>query len=182
MYGYLYVKPYKNPNIKWISVMTLIVQAQDYFKNNYVLDKLLYDYKSKPSNQAYKSFLEIYLGKLTSNDTLVILSLFQLGPTKVDIYRILGRLRAEQVRLIVNKWEVDISSTMKKVIELSLEELAIYENKKFKENNCYDRGAWSNTYRRLAGYVLDEGYIREVTEREGYAISNIEFLFNDEEI
>jgi len=167
MYGYLYVKSYKNPNIKWISVMELIVEAKDYFENNYVLDKLFYDYKSKPTNQAFKSFLEIYLGKLTSDDTLVVLSLFQLGPTKVDIYRVLGKLKAEQVRLIVNKWEVDISSTMKKVVELSLEELAIYENKKFKENNCYDSKARCNTYRRLAGYVLDESYIGEETEREG---------------
>ncbi len=178
MYGYLYVKSYKNPNIKWISVMELIVEAKDYFKNNYVLDKFFYDYKSKPTNQAFKSFLEIYLGKLTSEDTLVVLSLFQLGPTKVDIYRVLGRLRAEQVRLIVNKWEVDISSTMKKVVELSLEELAIYENKKFKENNCYDNKARCNTYRRLAGYVLDESYIGEETEREGYVISNIELIMN----
>ncbi len=167
MYGYLYVKSYKNPNIKWISVMELITDAKDYFENNYVLDKLFYDYKSKPTNQAFKSFLEIYLGKLTSDDTLVVLSLFQLGPTKVDIYRVLGKLKAEQVRLIVNKWEVDISSTMKKVVELSLEELAIYENKKFKENNCYDSKARCNTYRRLAGYVLDESYIGEETEREG---------------
>lgn len=175
MYGYLYIKICKNPNIKWISVMELIVEAKDYFKNNYVLDKFFYDYKSKPTNQAYKSFLEIYLGKLTSDDTLVVLSLFQLGPTKIDIYRVLGKLKAEQVRLIVNKWEVDISSTMKKAVELSLEELAIYENKKFKENNCYDSKARCNTYRRLAGYVLDEDYIREETEQNGYVISNNRF-------
>ena len=155
--------------------MELIVEAKDYFKNNYVLDKFFYDYKSKPTNQAYKSFLEIYLGKLTSDDTLVVLSLFQLGPTKIDIYRVLGKLKAEQVRLIVNKWEVDISSTMKKVVELSLEELAIYENKKFKENNCYDSKARCNTYRRLAGYVLDESYIGEETEQNGYVISNNRF-------
>ena len=178
MYGYLYVKPFKNPYIKWISVCELINEANDYFKNNYELDKIFYDYKSKPSNQAYKSFLEIYLGKLTSCDTLVVLSLFQLGPTKVDIYRVLGRLRAEQVRLIVNKWEVDISSTMKKVVELSLDELAIYENRKFKENNCYDGRASSNYYRRLAGYVLDERYIKEETEQDGYVISNIDLIYD----
>ena len=178
MYGYLYVKPFKNPYIKYVAVYEIINEVNDYFKNNYKLDKIIYDYRTKPSNQAYKSFLEIYLDKMTYGDTLVVLSLFQLGKTKVDIYRVLGRLKAEQVKLIVNKWEVDISSTMKKVVELSLDELAIYENKKFKENNCYDYRASSNYYRRLAGYVLDENYIREKTEREDYVISNIELIMN----
>lgn len=178
VYGYIYVKPYKNPYIKFYPVYEIIQEVKDYFKNNYKLDEIFYDYKTKPSNHAYKRFLEIYLDKLTCGDTLVALSLFQLGPTKVDIYRVLGRLRAEQVRLVVNKWIVDISSTMKKVVELSLDELAIYENKKFKENNCYDSRASSNYYRRLAGYVLDERYIREETEQNGYVISNIESLFD----
>lgn len=165
MYGYLYVKANKNPYIKYVAVYEIIQEVKDYFKNNYKLDEIFYDYRTKPSNQAYKSFLEIYLDKLSCENTLVVLSLFQLGPTKVDIYRTLGKLKAEQVRLIVNKWEVDISSTMKKVVELSLDELAIYENKKFKENNCYDHRASSNYYRRLAGYVLDESYIRYESEK-----------------
>ena len=57
MYGYLYVKPFKNPYIKYVAVYEIINEVNDYFKNNYKLDKIIYDYRTKPSNQAYKSFL-----------------------------------------------------------------------------------------------------------------------------
>lgn len=165
MYGYFYIKTYKNPNIKWIGICNIIERTKEYFENNYELDRILYDYRDKPSNQVFKNFLSMLLNYIKEYDTLVVRSLFQLGNTKVDIYKSLARMRAKQVRLIVNKWKVDISSTMKKVLELSVNDLAVYENLQLYKNHCSDYTSDDNIYRKLAGYTLDEGYISNETRR-----------------
>lgn len=164
MYGYFYIKTYKNPNIKWIGICNMIERTKEYFEKNYELDRILYDYRDKPSNHVFKNFLSMLLNYINEYDTLVVRSLFQLGNTKVDIYKSLAKIRSKQVRLIVNKWEVDISSTMKKVLELSVDDLAVYENLQLYKNHCSDYTSDDNIYRKLAGYTLDEGYISNETK------------------
>lgn len=168
MYGYFYIEVYKNPNRKLICNKMI----RDYFVNslkhslveNYELDWIFYDYLDKPSNHVCKSFLDIILKYVKPNNTIVVLSLFQLGKTKVDIYKVLSRMRAKQVRLVVIKWEVDISSTMKKVLELSVDDLAVYENIQLHKNHCSNYSTEDNTYRKLAGYMLNEEYISKETK------------------
>lgn len=163
MYGYFYINIYKNPNHKIIKNKLLVDyyvnMTKSYLESNYEPDWILYDYMDKPSNHGFKSFLRMLLHYIKENDTLVVRSLFQLGNTKVDIYKSLAILRAKQVKLIVNEWEVDISSTMKKVLELSVNDLAVYENIQLYQNQCSDSTTEENTYRKLAGYLLDENYI-----------------------
>lgn len=170
MYGYFYINIYKNPNHKIIKNQPLVDYylnlTKSYIESNYEPDWILYDYIDKPSNHGFKSFLGMLLYYIKKNDTLVVRSLFQLGNTKVDIYKSLARLRAKQVRLIVNEWEVDISSTMKKVLELSVNDLAVYENVQLHKNHCSDSITEENTYRKLAGYLLDENYISKETVKQ----------------
>ena len=165
MYGYFYIKTYKNPNIKWIGICNMIERTKEYFDENFELDRILYDYRDKPSNQVFKSFLSMLLYYIKEYDTLVVRSLFQLGNTKVDIYKALAKMRAKQVKLIVNDWKVDISSTMKKVLELSVNDLAVYENLQLYKNHCSDYTSDDNIYRKLAGYILDEEYVSSETKR-----------------
>ena len=161
--GYFYINSYNNYNYKnkyqQLELNYHIQEISQYFKENYKLDKVLYDYMTKPTNLLYNNFLNMYLKNFNENDTFVVLSLFQLGKTKVDIYRVLEILRTKHVKLIVNTWKVDISSTMKKVVELSDDDLVIFENKQLIINNCYDSKYEDNIYRKLAGYSLDENYI-----------------------
>lgn len=159
VYGYFYINVYKNPNIQWINVNHMIDITKDYFYKTHNVDRIIYDYKSKPSNQDYQKFLEIILGMLTSTDTLVVRSIFQLGNTKTKIYEALSTMRTKQVKLMINKWKVDISNTLQKVKELSIEDLAIYENRHLIMNNDFDYHVEKNTYQKLAGYVLNENYI-----------------------
>ena len=74
-------------------------------------------------------------------------------------------MRTKQVRLIVKKWEIDISSTMKKVMELSEDDIAIYENLQLYRNHCSDYTVEDNLYRKLAGYKLNEKYVSNETIR-----------------
>lgn len=170
MYGYFYINIYKNPNHKIIKNKLLVDyyvnMTKNYLESNYEPDWILYDYMDKPSNHGFKSFLRMLLHYIKENNTLVVRSLFQLGNTKVDIYKSLARLRAKQVKLIVNEWEVDISSTMRKVLELSVNDLAVYENIQLHKNHCSDSITEENTYRKLAGYLLDENYISKETKKE----------------
>lgn len=159
IYGYFYINVYKNPNIQWINVNHMIDITKDYFYKTHNVDRIIYDYKSKPSNQDYQNFLEIILGMLTATDTLVVRSIFQLGNTKAKIYEALSIMRTKQVKLMINKWEVDISNTLKKVKELSVADLAIYENTQLMINDCCDYYIENNIYRKLAGYSLNEEYI-----------------------
>ena len=165
VYGYFYINVYKNPNIQWINVNHMIDITKDYFYKTHNVDRIIYDYKSKPSNQDYQKFLEIILGMLTATDTLVVRSIFQLGNTKAKIYEALSIMRTKQVKLMINKWEVDISNTLKKVKELSAEDLAIYENQRLIMNNDFDYYVEKNTYQKLAGYVLNEKHISKETRK-----------------
>lgn len=159
IYGYFYINVYKNPNIQWINVNHMIDTTKEYFYKTHNVDRIIYDYKSKPSNQDYQKFLEIILGMLTFTDTLVVRSIFQLGNTKTKIYEALSIMRTKQVKLMINKWEVDISNTLKKVKELSINDIAIYENMQLMINCCCDYYTENNIYRKLSGYSLDEKYI-----------------------
>ena len=165
MYGYFYIKTYKNSNIKWIGICNMIERTKEYFEKNYELDRILSDYRNKPSNHVFKNFLSMLLNYLNEYDTLVVRSLFQLGNTKVQIYKTLEIMRTKQVRLIVKKWEVDISSTMKKVMELSEDDIAIYENLQLYRNHCSDYTVEDNLYRKLSGYKLNEKYVSNETIR-----------------
>ena len=165
VYGYFYINVYKNPNIQWINVNHMIDIIKDYFYKTHNVDRIIYDYKSKPSNQNYQKFLEMILVMLTATDTLVVRSIFQLGNTKAKIYEALSIMRTKQVKLMINKWEVDISNTLKKVKELSDTELAIYEIQQLIINNDFDYYVEKNTYQKLAGYVLNENYISKETRK-----------------
>ena len=103
---------------------------------------------------------------LTSTDTLVVHSIFQLGNTKTKIYEALSTMRTKQVKLMINKWEVDISNTLKKVKELSVNDLAVYEYIQLHKNHYLDSVTEENTYRKLAGYLLDEIYISKETIKQ----------------
>lgn len=140
--------------------------TKNYFYKKHNVDRIIYDYKSKPSNQDYQKFLEIILGMLTSSDTLVVRSIFQLGNTKEKIYEVLSIMRTKQVKLMINKWKVDISNTLKKVKELSAEDLVIYENQHLIMNNDFDYYVEKNTYQKLSGYVLNENYISKETRKQ----------------
>ena len=166
IYGYFYINVYKNPNIQWINVNHMIDITKEYFCRVHNVDRIIYDYKSKPSNQKYQKYLEMILGMLMSTDTLVLRSIFQLGNTKAKIYEALSIMRTKQVKLMINKWEVDISNTLKKVKELSAEDLAIYENQHLIMNNDFDYYVEKNTYQKLAGYVLNEDYISKETRKQ----------------
>lgn len=159
IYGYFYINVYKNPNIQQINVNRMIDITKDYFYKTHNVDRIIYDYKSKPSNQDYQKFLQMILGMLTDTDTLVVRSIFQLGNTKARIYEALSIMRTKQVKLMINKWEVDISSTLKNVKELSEEDLVIYESQHLIMNNDFDYYVEKNTYPKLSGYVLNENYI-----------------------
>ncbi len=167
MYGYFYIEVYKNPNRELVSKKIVrdyyVNSLKHYLVENYEPDWILYDYLNKPSNPVFKSYLDMILKYAKNNNTIVVLSLFQLGKTKVDIYKVLSRMRAKQVRLVVIKWEVDISSTMKKVLELSVDDLAVYENIQLHKNHCSNYSTEDNTYRKLAGYMLNERYISNET-------------------
>lgn len=166
IYGYFYINLYKNPNIQLINVNHMIDITKEYFYKTHNVDRIIYDYKSKPSNRDYQKFLEIILGMLTSTDTLVVRSIFQLGNTKAKIYEALSTMRTKQVKLMINKWEVDISNTLKKVKELSVNDLAVYENIQLHKNHYLDSVTEENTYRKLAGYLLDEIYISKETIKQ----------------
>lgn len=158
MYGYFYIKVYKNPNIKKLSYCYMVELSIKYFRDNYKLDKIFYDYKDKPSNHVFKNYLDMLLTYVKLNDIIVIRSLFQLGNTRMDIYKTLSRMRAKQVKLFVDKWQVDISTTMKKVIELSDNDLAIHEELQLDKYNCWpdSHTVW---YGKISGYILDDEYI-----------------------
>lgn len=168
IYGYLYINVNKNPNKKIIDDESLcsyyIYSTKKFLKQSYEPDWILFDYTEKPSNHVFKSYLDMILKYAKENSTIVVRSLFQLGNTKVKLYKTLSRLRTKQVRLIVNEWEVDISNTMDKVLELSVNDLAVYENLQLRKNHCSDDTTDDNTYRKLAGYKLDEEYISKETK------------------
>ena len=68
IYGYFYINVYKNPNIQWINVNHMIDITKDYFYKTHNVDRIIYDYKSKPSNQDYQKlsgyvFNENYISK-----------------------------------------------------------------------------------------------------------------------
>lgn len=163
IYGYFYINVYKNPNIQWINIKNIIEITKEYFYKTHNVDRIIYDYKSKPSNQDYKKFLEIILGIITTTDTLVVRSIFQLGNTKAKIYEVLSIMRTKQVKLMINNWEIDISNMLKKVKELSVNDLAVYENIQLYKNHCSDFTIDENIYRKLAGYLLNENYISKET-------------------
>lgn len=163
IYGYFYINVYKNPNIQWINIKNIIEITKEYFYKTHNVDRIIYDYKSKPSNQDYKKFLEIILGIITTTDTLVVRSIFQLGNTKAKIYEVLSIMRTKQVKLMINNWEIDISNMLKKVKELSVNDLAVYENIQLYKNHCSDFTIDENIYRKLAGYLLNENYISRET-------------------
>lgn len=163
IYGYFYINVYKNPNIQWINVKHIIEITKEYFYKTHNVDRIIYDYKSKPSNQAYQKFLEIILGIITTTDTLVVRSIFQLGNTKAKIYEVLSIMRTKQVKLMINNWEIDISNMLKKVKKLSVNDLAVYENIQLYKNHCSDFTIDENIYRKLAGYLLNENYISKET-------------------
>lgn len=73
-------------------------------------------------------------------------------------------MRTKQVKLIVNEWKVDLCSTPLKVLQLSVNDLAVYENLQLRKNHCSDDTTDDNTYRKLAGYKLDEEYISKETK------------------
>ncbi len=169
MYGYFCIKVHNNPNKETLKNKLV----QDYFANGtkyylnekYDLDWLLYDYVDKPTNPRFKNFLNMILYYVKEDDTLVTRSIFQLGDAKVKIYNVLSKLRAKQVKLIVNEWNVDISSTMKMVLELSINDLAVYENVMLYKNHCSDYTVEENLYRKLIGYKLNENYIKNETNK-----------------
>lgn len=167
MYGYFMINSYKNPKYDYIKFM-LINKAYSYLNANYDLDRIFYDYKNKPSNPGYKCFRDLLLEMVKEDDTIVVLTLFQLGNTIMEIYRTLSVMRAKQVRLIVNKWKVDISITMKKVIESSAKALVAYENEQLLKSNCYDETSL-NDYRKYAGYRFRNSYVNYCT----YSCKNI---------
>lgn len=156
IYGYFYIDVYKPHSI---NVNQIIDITKKYFYKIHNVDRILYDYNSKPSNQDYRNFLEIILEKITPIDTIVVRSIFQLGNTKAKIYETLSIIRTKQVKLMINEWEVDISSTLLKVKELSINDIAIYENMQLMINCCCDCYTENNIYRKLSGYSLDEKYI-----------------------
>lgn len=168
VYGYFYINVYKNPNKEIINDESLcnyyIYSTKNFLNQSYEPDWILFDYTEKPSNHVFKSYLDMILKYAKEGSTIVVRSLFQLGSTKLKIYKSLVRMRTKQVRLIVNEWEVDISSTILKVLELSVDDLAIYENLQLYKNHCSDDTSEDNTYRKLAGYKLDEEYISKETK------------------
>ncbi len=168
VYGYFYINVNKNPNQKIIKDDMLcnyyIYSTKHFLKSSYEPDWILFDYVEKPSNHVFKSYLDMILKYAKENSTIVVRSLFQLGNTKVKLYKMLARMRTKQVRLIVNEWEVNISSTMTKVLELSVNDLAVYENLQLYKNHCSDDTTEGNLYRKLAGYKLDEDYISRETK------------------
>lgn len=175
IYGYFYINVYKNPNIQWINIKNIIEITKEYFYKTHNVDRIIYDYKSKPSNQDYQKFLEIILGIITTTDILVVRSIFQLGNTKAKIYEVLSIMRTRQVKLMINNWKIDISNILKKVKELSLNDLAVYENVQLYKNHYLDYINEENTYRKLAGYLLDENYTSRKTKKEILLINkNIE--------
>lgn len=161
MIGYFNIKTNKNPNL--IGFVRMIEVTVDYFNENYNLDRIIYDYKNKPINPKYKNYLDMLLDIIDENNTLVVRSIFQLGNTKVDIYKSLARLKLKKIKLIVNGWDVDILSIMKNVLELSVNDLSVYENIQLYKNHCFDVVTEDNIYRKLAGYLLDENYISKET-------------------
>lgn len=167
MYGYFSVNSCTNPKYDYIKFMVMN-RAYSYLDTNYDLDRIFYDYKNKPSNHGYKCFRDLLLAMVKEDDTIVVLTLFQLGNTIMEIYRTLSVMRAKQVRLIVNKWKVDISITMKKVIESSAKALAAYENEQLLKHNCYDETNL-NEYRKYAGYRFRNNCVNYRT----YSYSNI---------
>lgn len=168
VYGYFYINVNKNPNKNIIKDDMLcsyyIYSTKHFLQKSYEPDWILFDYTEKPSNHVFKSYLDMILKYAKEGSTIVVRSLFQLGSTKLKIYKSLIRMRTKQVRLIVNEWEVDISSTILKVLELSVDDLAIYENLQLYKNHCSDDTSEDNTYRKLAGYKLDEEYISKETK------------------
>ena len=165
MYGYFYINLYKNPNkevsnkyrcYNYINRCKYALQRFD------ELDWILYDFDNKPSNQVFKSYLDMILSYIKEDNTLVILSLFQLGRTKVDIYRVLSMLKEKRVNLVVRRWNIDISITMKKVLELSIDDLAVYEHINLISKGCYMYENESNLYGKLAGYKFNEEYIERL--------------------
>lgn len=164
MIGYFNIKINKNPNL--IGFVRMIEVTVDYFNENYNVDKIIYDYKSKPINPKYKNYLDMLLDIIEENNTLVVRSIFQLGYTKTDIYNVLVKLKVKNIRLIVNKWKVDVSDAMRKVLELSVNDLAVYENLQLYKNHCLDYITEDNIYRKLAGYRLDETYISKETHKK----------------
>lgn len=168
IYGYLYINVYKNPNKKIINDESLcsyyIYSTKNFFKRSYEPDWILFDYIEKPSNHVFKSYLDMILKYAKEGSTVVVRSLFQLGSTKLKIYKTLDRMRTKQVKLIVNEWKVDLCSTPLKVLQLSVNDLAVYENLQLRKNHCSDDTTDDNTYRKLAGYKLDEEYISKETK------------------
>lgn len=52
---------------------------------------------------------------------------------------------------------------MQKVFELSVDDLAVYENLQLYMSNCFNSICDYNLYRKIAGYKLDENYISSET-------------------
>ena len=84
------------------------------------------------------------------------------------------RIQLNKLLEIVNTWNVDISNTMKKVVELSDDDLVIFENEQLIINNCYDSKYEDNIYRKLAGYYLNENYISMKTNKFLNSFNNID--------
>ena len=84
MYGYFYIKfPKRKSKVLYDDYRN---SMRYYLKNNYTLDWLLYDYMDKPENPKFKNFLDVIFEYIKVGDTIVVLSLFQLGKTKNAIY------------------------------------------------------------------------------------------------
>ena len=173
VYGYFNFKTYGNPNYneryhksrRKIMIDTHILDAKSFLKTISKLnfDRLLYDAWDKPSQSKFKTFLNMILYYINENDILVVLSLFQLGDSKERIYRVLAELKQKNVRLFVTTQEVDISEAERKVLELSLDDLAIYENKQYWNQLSSYIEYYSQFAREIAGYSLDEQYIKNKT-------------------
>ena len=173
-YGYLNMSKLEKTrfNFKNASVLNT---AYKYLKDNNALDMLLYDATKKKPNNQYETYLDMLLDICKEDSTIVVLSLFHLGRNDMAIYQTLGVLKEKHIKLIVDKWEVDISSTMKKVLELSVEQLAIYENIQLYKCGCYSKAndyvdynnldylSTIDSYRKLAGYNLNSISIRYET-------------------
>lgn len=172
-YGYINMATLERTKYNFKNASTLN-KAYKHLKSSNTLDMLLYDATKKPNNQ-YGTYLDMMLNICKEGSTIVVLTLFHLGKTDIAIYQALNVLKAKQVKLFVDKWEVDISSTMKKVLELSSDKLAIYENIQLYKCGCYsipngyvgyndlDYLSTIDSYRKLSGYNLNSIFIRSET-------------------
>lgn len=161
VYGYLKIKKQNNPNksVKYYSIRMLLKENQDFMNKYYSGYQIYYDWNAKIGIKKYRTYLEYLLDKVNTNDIIVVRSLFQLGDTKMDIYKSLYKMRAKQVRLAVGTWQVDIKEIMDRLLKVTLTELLKYEN-----INQEDSSSRTYTYCRLSGYYLNDNL--EIKERE----------------